>query len=703
MLGGALPGEWRIYLLAFRGTVDLKDWITNLGVRVNWGPFANLMLGVHSGWHAAVSEESLHQKLKTAAAGLDHDQVLLAGHSMGAALAQMAMLFMWLESQSGESPLYGSKLVKTARCVIFGSPAPFVHNTDRNVSAQQRGRKARAWMETQCVNFINGEDPVPRLPFNFTFCVSWLASFGLELPENVNSELQSYEHFCRHIILGHEETTFSFCEPADDAVRREEAGGRGKSSHHPLDNYSAEMLGKLQVALAADSKPLLRMVSYRPKAKKPDLGQSLSMLQTSLSDLPPDAREDWKSPFGTIFASIQQVSISLQNLQSSMELLGENCLEVQRLHNLVRKDLECIAGYTRAANNDIQRDDWKSFGLTMVYIQSMMKEDVLPHVDRLAEAIALASSKCELATGTLTQVQGLVKTLGVVTRGMGRAAIAVAGFVSTCLQLGVEYPTIATLLNILAIGLGAGAVLAFSGALASGVPVAAFAHMTLCGVSFPSCLVICVFSNAFSASLAYCDERAVVNAWRLLLGRLLELAQMIGVGPLVEVLHWIATACAHLGHRGYDAFMSALLWFYDRAHEWAMWLQEELEQLKHFLETVGEKLKEAQGNCETVRQEMKKVQCKTREIASMVGFVADQGRSPEEIEQKKQECRDMTQEMLNETAEIEGRLGHGFALDWDPMVAQSFTQAVEDFFSSSTNEALQLRDEPASSSHEAGR
>ncbi|CAJ1409960.1 unnamed protein product [Effrenium voratum] len=744
MLGGALPGEWRIYLLAFRGTVDLQDWITNLGVRVNWGPFANLMLGVHSGWHAAVSEESLHQKLKTAAAGLDHDQVLLAGHSMGAALAQMAMLFMWLESQSRESPLYASELVKTARCVIFGSPAPFVQSSRRNVSAEQRGRKAREWMEMQCVDFINGEDPVPRLPFNLMFCVSWLASFRLELPENVESELQSYEHLCRHIILGREETIFSFCDPADDVVRREEEGGRGNSSQHPLENYSAEMLGKLKVALAADSKPLLQMVSYRPTARAPDLGQSLSELQMSLSHLPSDLKRECLSPFRSIFASIQTVSTSLQNLQRSMKELRESSSEVKRLHNCVRTHLECIASTIRTANNYIHCDDWKMFERTMKDLQSMMEQHVLPAADQLAEAMGQASEQSSLTIQALIQLKGLAKACGIFTHGMRRAVMAVAGFVSQCVQLGLEYPRIWMLLAVLASILaacGSGYVMycggyavaavtsvvgqiSTHGACATGFvawlvnaavpeamvagaacafPVSGAAAWAAGALGMPTTFLTYAVGLAFTCFLACIGSAAVVKGWKLLLVRLLELAQNTGVVPLVELLHSIDTVCAQLGQKGYDAFMTTLSWFYDRAHEWVTWLQEELEQLKRFLETVGEKLEEAQGNCETVTQKMRKIECKTRELVSMACFITNQSKSPEEIEQKKRECRDMTQELLNETAEIEGRLGHGFALDLDPMLSQSFTQAVEDFFSSSTKEALQLRDEPASSSHEAGR
>ena len=64
--GGTLAEEWKVFLLAFRGSVTLRDWLTNLAPAVNESPFGQLAVGVHAGWHAYVSNLEQHNELKAA-------------------------------------------------------------------------------------------------------------------------------------------------------------------------------------------------------------------------------------------------------------------------------------------------------------------------------------------------------------------------------------------------------------------------------------------------------------------------------------------------------------------------------------------------------------------------------------------------------------------------------------------------------------
>lgn len=77
--GGTLAEEWKVFLLAFRGSVTLKDWLTNLAIPVNQSPFGKkLAVGVHSGWHADVSNEDEHDRLREAIAKLNDASIVMA-------------------------------------------------------------------------------------------------------------------------------------------------------------------------------------------------------------------------------------------------------------------------------------------------------------------------------------------------------------------------------------------------------------------------------------------------------------------------------------------------------------------------------------------------------------------------------------------------------------------------------------------------
>lgn len=136
----ATDTETGMAVIAFRGTQQIRDWITNLDAAsedvTSRAPGSSAVLGrVHKGFNRAFKsvEPQLHDLLKD-----DGDLPLyIAGHSLGGALATLATWY-----------LPGRKL---AACYTFG--APRVGDT----GLMNRYR-------TPIYRIVNGADPVPFVP-----------------------------------------------------------------------------------------------------------------------------------------------------------------------------------------------------------------------------------------------------------------------------------------------------------------------------------------------------------------------------------------------------------------------------------------------------------------------------------------------------------------------------------------------------------
>ena len=90
-----------VLVVAFQGSVELQDWVANVGRTINWNDFKRYGLGVHSGWAGLLTDENKHaysMKNSTKKVMIKHIQeiepglVLLAGHSLWGALAKISML-----------------------------------------------------------------------------------------------------------------------------------------------------------------------------------------------------------------------------------------------------------------------------------------------------------------------------------------------------------------------------------------------------------------------------------------------------------------------------------------------------------------------------------------------------------------------------------------------------------------------------------
>ena len=124
-------------VLAFRGTHNVKDWMTNLNVAMTqvYSSSGAVLGNVHRGFNEAFL--SVRQKIDELLAGEEDLPLFITGHSLGGALATLATWY-----------LKGDRL---AACYTFG--APRVGDTgliDR--------------FRTPIYRLVNGVDPVPFVP-----------------------------------------------------------------------------------------------------------------------------------------------------------------------------------------------------------------------------------------------------------------------------------------------------------------------------------------------------------------------------------------------------------------------------------------------------------------------------------------------------------------------------------------------------------
>lgn len=127
-------------VVAFRGTQEIKDWITNLDSATvdvtSRQSSSNAVLGkVHKGFDKAF--KSVESQINDLLEGDENLPLYISGHSLGGALATLATWY-----------LPGTKL---AACYTFGAPR-----------AGDTGLRNR--YRTPIYRIVNGADPVPFVP-----------------------------------------------------------------------------------------------------------------------------------------------------------------------------------------------------------------------------------------------------------------------------------------------------------------------------------------------------------------------------------------------------------------------------------------------------------------------------------------------------------------------------------------------------------
>lgn len=135
-----IAGNEAVLILAFRGTTNLTDWMTDADIDLVGGPGGR----VHEGFNVALNVVwreiwSVIREQRTGRA------LWVTGHSLGAALATLAVAKLRLEKDEPVNGLY-----------TFGSPRA----GDRDFA-----RAFDADFERQTFRYVNNNDIVTRVPF----------------------------------------------------------------------------------------------------------------------------------------------------------------------------------------------------------------------------------------------------------------------------------------------------------------------------------------------------------------------------------------------------------------------------------------------------------------------------------------------------------------------------------------------------------
>ena len=146
-------------VICFRGTKQVKDWITNLDIEPVpvEDPKTGAVLGnMHAGFHGAYM--SVHDEIADRLKGFEDLPLYIAGHSLGGALAVVAT---WYQSSQ-----------RLAACYTFGAP---------RVGDQALIDR----FKTPIYRIVNGPDPVPFVPPSgvfIDFCKASVRIVGAVLP-----------------------------------------------------------------------------------------------------------------------------------------------------------------------------------------------------------------------------------------------------------------------------------------------------------------------------------------------------------------------------------------------------------------------------------------------------------------------------------------------------------------------------------------
>lgn len=575
------------------------------------------------------------------------------------------MLLLWLElnglqANEDDSKLYKKKAVEEARCVTFGSPAPFMELVTDKELRKKRRAEAREWLWKQCKNFVNITDPVPRLPFNADAMQKSVSQ--LSLPRSL-AVARNYEHFCSLIMLYPDKPALvpiphSHVDRTLNAVRPRLI----IASEHPLETYMPRMREKLLPALAEAGHQPLRTVSVCLKANPASImSSSLAALHSSLRAMDENTQELCIRPFLTTFESIQRIVLMWQDLANTLPQLVETGDKLQEMDQAVRRKLEDIYTLLRTGDNYARCEMWEEVERTFQALGHCTKE-AMELMDRYRSAVEAALTKVDLATSATQQIMKLIAKLRGFSKQMMWATLNIIRFVRWCAEKGLPYVAIAMLLAGVGVVIGGGvacvagggaaiagggaAIAAPAAAAVGGAEVAAAAGLSLAGVG--NVVGIGALVTAGAAGVVVVTSGAAFAAIQF--ARFLYRTFPDTLDAIQELLVAAACMCALLGKQGFDTFIAAVAKLYGSLEKWGSYLQEELSQLMERAKKIEEKLQETKKMTEDIKQELHTFGITSAEIASMAHFIQNCPNATEaEIAEKKRECQAKTQQMLVET------------------------------------------------------
>lgn len=192
-----IAGNQEMLMLAFRGTASLKDWMTDINIDLINGPGGK----VHEGFSMAIS--SVWRDILSFIRNERKGRALwITGHSLGAALATLAVAKLRLEKDEPVNGLY-----------TFGQPRTGDREFQKNFDAD---------FVSQTFRFVNNNDIVARIPFR-SMHYSHVGTFKYIDEKGTLSEDISWWDIIADRVHGRIE---DLLEPGTDGIK-----------DHAVDNY----------------------------------------------------------------------------------------------------------------------------------------------------------------------------------------------------------------------------------------------------------------------------------------------------------------------------------------------------------------------------------------------------------------------------------------------------------------------------------
>jgi hypothetical protein len=188
-VGAVYVGSIKACFVAWHGTTEMLD-ILQAGALAP-APLHASGLEVHSGIHALASCDlkKFHHGFKDRLAQLsewhmDVDRIIFTGFSLGGGIALASMLEICV-ALAGKSPHNAQDFVdfhEKIHAVVFGSPMILSSKDCQNPCIKD--------MSQRCINFIYGNDMVPRLPGYPEYVESNHKSLGARISREVTAKAQ---------------------------------------------------------------------------------------------------------------------------------------------------------------------------------------------------------------------------------------------------------------------------------------------------------------------------------------------------------------------------------------------------------------------------------------------------------------------------------------------------------------------------------
>lgn len=192
---GFVAANDKALLIAFRGTENIKDWMTNIKIE-----FDEVVMGrVHHGFYSA-AKHAWEQDIQPALRNFRTNQqpIWITGHSLGGALALMTAAMLQFEQSSGLNP---------HAVYTFGQP---------RIGNRAFAGKCNQAFGTRAYRFVNNNDIVPHVPWGALKLNYWHTEKSFYI--DANGKFYSDIPILKRALKGLEGIVKDIDNPGPDAI-----------------------------------------------------------------------------------------------------------------------------------------------------------------------------------------------------------------------------------------------------------------------------------------------------------------------------------------------------------------------------------------------------------------------------------------------------------------------------------------------------